>query len=251
MAVTGDIPAIGDMMGSARHMSYDGCRVCDTEGVRVGGAMCFPDDGPRYGRIKSAIDLTMGNPDRNIVAVPQLFSSIITFSGVPFFAMDEMHLIARGIAKLVYDLINPAINTKFREIGDRIKESRGTIPRIFEGGWTDHFGAYRAVDWQDFLGVAMPLIVCPNFVRSTTDKAVMDLVNGCNRALSHELDTNDILKLESLFKQWHAFCKTEVERGRLNNRVFTLQTFGKSHQGSYKHDSFAKQTRDQRVKQSA
>ena len=62
MAVSGDIPAIGDMMGSARHMSYDGCRVCDTEGVRVGRAMCFPDDGPRYGRIKSAIDLTMGNP---------------------------------------------------------------------------------------------------------------------------------------------------------------------------------------------
>lgn len=143
--------------------------------------------------------------------MPRLFSSIVTFSGVPFFAMDEMHLISRGIAKLVYDLINPAINTKFKgtnsqytfamginikQIGDHIKESRGTIPRIFEGGWTDHFGAYRAVDWQDFLGVAVPLIVCPNFVRSATDKSVMDLVNGCNRALSHELDVNDILKLE-------------------------------------------------------
>lgn len=61
IAVTGDIPAISDMIGSGRHMSYDGCRVCDTRGVYE-GAMCFPDNGPQPSVTKSAIDLTYGNP---------------------------------------------------------------------------------------------------------------------------------------------------------------------------------------------
>lgn len=75
--------------------------------------------------------------------------------------MDEMHLITRGIAKLVYDLINPATNIKFmgansiytfsvtitiKKIGQHIKESRANVPRSFEGAWNDHFGSYRAVD---------------------------------------------------------------------------------------------------------
>ena len=136
---------------------------------------------------------------------------MMTFSGVTTFVMDEMHLIARGIAKLVYDLINPATNIKFmgansiytfsvtitiKKIGQHIKESRATVPRSFEGAWNDHFGSYGAVDWQDFLGVAVPLIVCPHLEHNGAHAALMDLVNGCNRALAHELNLDDIEQLE-------------------------------------------------------
>ncbi|KAG1441659.1 hypothetical protein G6F56_011381 [Rhizopus delemar] len=105
MAITGDIPAIAHMMGSARHMSYDGCRICDTKGVRMDGAMRFPDDGENVGRIKSMTGLTFGN-----VA----FFVSDNFLWCTIFAMDEMHLIARGIFNLVFELVNPSVKKKFK-----------------------------------------------------------------------------------------------------------------------------------------
>lgn len=173
-----------------------------------------------------------------------------------------MHLIARGISNLVFELVNPSVNEKFKgtheiyiftmnatiqQIGNHIKNSRATVPRSFEGAWTEHFHSYRAVDWQDFLGVAVPLIVCPNLQHEGAHSAIMNLVDGCNRALAHELTFEDVLELEryliqkkkkilniyltSLFQKWHQFCKKEVRRGRLSNRVFTINNHYLTHVG--------------------
>ena len=120
-------------------------------------------------------------------------------------------MIARGISNLVFELVNPSVNEKFKgtheiyiftmnatiqQIGNHIKNSRATVPRSFEGAWTEHFHSYRAVDWQDFLGVAVPLIVCPNLQHEGAHSAIMNLVDGCNRALAHELTFEDVLELE-------------------------------------------------------
>ncbi|CAO3668144.1 hypothetical protein GCM10027060_21610 [Nesterenkonia halophila] len=60
LGATGDIPGIADLMNHAGHMAYRGCRMCDTEGVRVQGAMCFP----RTGGLLTMRDLIEGDEVR-------------------------------------------------------------------------------------------------------------------------------------------------------------------------------------------
>ena len=146
--------------------------------------------------------------------VPSLITSLETFSGVSFFGMDEMHLLSHGVGRLVFEILNPAFNgifkpdnasnytfelarvSNFRVFGQYIKESRETVPPSFEGAWNENFGAYRAVDWQDFLLVAVPLIVGPRIQKRSAFNAIMNLVNGCSRALSKELTEEDVEKLD-------------------------------------------------------
>lgn len=60
LGATGDIPGITDLMNHAGHMSYRGCRLCDIDGERVDGAMCFPETG----RLLTMQDLVTGDEVR-------------------------------------------------------------------------------------------------------------------------------------------------------------------------------------------
>lgn len=153
-----------------------------------------------------------------MVGIPRLLSSLSTFSGVSFFGMDEMHLIARGIGKLVYLLLDPTSSSKFKgsnsdrytfqfrprtngritmkNIGQLIVQSRPRVPASFEGSWDDRFDLYRAVDWQDLLTVIVPTVIVPHLSSEVAKVRLMNLVNGCIIALQRSVTAADLIKLK-------------------------------------------------------
>lgn len=139
------------------------------------------------------------------------------------FGLDEMHLIARGVGKQVYDLVTVSnlpgsqeslyyytnedgskntynypffINkNNLRAIGESITASRKYIPTSFQGSFDnviEKTDGTRAVDWLDFLLSCVPTIVAPYLKDTATKKAVLSLVKGCALALQWEL-TLDLL----------------------------------------------------------
>jgi hypothetical protein len=78
----------------------------------------------------------------------------------------------------------------------QIKFSKPRIPLLFEGCWDDQFGLYRAVNWQGFLAVVIPLIVLVYLEEDRTKENIMNLVNGCILALEHALPSSDLAQLE-------------------------------------------------------
>lgn len=150
--------------------------------------------------------------------MPHLFTSLSTFSGAPFFGMDEMHLVARGIGQLLFDLLHHRNNSKFQveasndytfqfdqrkspvaimaEVSLYIGRSTSTVPRTFEGRWNDRLDNYRAVDWQDWLLYIIPTIVLQYIDNEQTKKAIMNLVNGCVMSLERELTADDLVRLD-------------------------------------------------------
>ena len=148
--------------------------------------------------------------------VPHTIASMPTFSGVPFFGMDEMHLIGEGISKLVYSLLNPLKNKDFRgqsgysfELSGRparttimaniikyIGLSKATVPPSFEGRWDGHFEKYRSVDWEDFFSVAVPCIFLQYIANDLAKIKLMAVVNGCNRSMDREISLLDINKIK-------------------------------------------------------
>lgn len=141
-----------------------------------------------------------------------------TFSGSIFYALDELHLVARGIGKQVYDLITvanqPGVKTSsffytkpdgtkkildypffvtkknLKSIGDSITKSRKYIPTSFQGSFDnviDKIDGTRAVDWMDFLLYIVPTIVVPYLPNTAVKKAVLALVKGCALALQWQL----------------------------------------------------------------
>ena len=135
--------------------------------------------------------------------VSPVITSMPTFSGVPFFIMDEMHLIGRGMGCQIYVMLNPTKNLRFRGllgysftlvtgftgpqimemVGRYIRLSKATMPRCFEGSWDAPSGHYRAVDWEDFSSAVVPGIFLQYIADDITKKMVMCLVNGCNRSM--------------------------------------------------------------------
>ncbi len=137
-----------------------------------------------------------------------------------------MHLIARGIGKLLYDLITTANSNdksfyfKRREgdqsltsngypfyiskqqltaIGTSICNSRKFIPTSFEGNFEDIISSCegaRAVDWLDFSLYIVPTTVVPCLPDNRCKKAVLSLVRGCSLALQWKLTEEDINALD-------------------------------------------------------
>lgn len=132
--------------------------------------------------------------------------------------MDEMHLIARGMGQLLFDLLHYRNNSKFQvegssdytfqfdqrrspaaiisEISSRIEQSAPTVPRTFEGRWNDRLDNYRAVDWQDWLLYIIPTIVLQYIDNEQAKRAIMNLVNGCTMSLERELTADDLVRLD-------------------------------------------------------
>lgn len=154
--------------------------------------------------------------------VPSLITSIPTFTGTPFFLCDEMHLIARGIGILSYNLVSPAENTKFKSlstiehqkpytfdfddhiqrstimdiISNEINQTRLHIPTTFQGSWDSLKGFNRAVDWLDYLLYVVPTLIVPRLKYKEAQNAFMDLVNGCSIALQWSISEAELNKMD-------------------------------------------------------
>lgn len=153
-----------------------------------------------------------------MLGVDPVISSLSTFTGTSFFLGDEMHLIGRGLGTLVYNLLDPKKNKKFREfitqdaqytfglnarddtiikkIDEKVKQSRVYIPSAFEGTWDGGVGIGRAVDYLDFLLYIVPTIVLPLVQNNETKCALMELVEGCSIALQWRISRRDITKMK-------------------------------------------------------
>ena len=152
---------------------------------------------------------------------PSLFSHLSSFNGSTFFGLDEMHLIARGIGKLVYDLTTTTISkdhpfyfdtsdafstypfyitaSDLNVIGTCITNSRKFIPVSFQGSFQNviqSIEGMRAVDWLDYLLYIVPTIVVPCLPNEDSRKAMLALVRGCALALQWELNEQDINDLD-------------------------------------------------------
>ena len=141
-----------------------------------------------------------------------------TFSGSSMFGLDELHLIARGIGKHVYELITVAnlpasqgsifyytnedgtknsadypfyINRNdLKSIGESIVKSRKYIPTSFQGSFDnviEKTDGTRHVDWLDILLSCVHTIVVPYIEDAATKKALLSLVKGCALSLQWNL----------------------------------------------------------------
>ncbi|KAG1224868.1 hypothetical protein G6F67_009424 [Rhizopus microsporus] len=57
----------------------------------------------------------------------------------------------------------------------------------------------------------------------------MNLVNGCVMSLERELTADDLVRLDRHFTKWHNFLRREIDYGRINERVFTVNNHYLSH----------------------
>ncbi|KAI7873167.1 uncharacterized protein EV154DRAFT_556372 [Mucor mucedo] len=93
------------------------------------GVMYFDDN---FVSLRPLSDFKQGNP-------PSILSEFLSFLGSLFFALDELHLIARGIAR------------------------------------TD---GSRAVDWLNFLLYVVPTLIIPQLPTQSSKTAILSLVKG-------------------------------------------------------------------------
>ncbi|OAD71933.1 hypothetical protein PHYBLDRAFT_169846 [Phycomyces blakesleeanus NRRL 1555(-)] len=169
---------------------------------------------------------------------PSIYTQLSTFSGSSFFALDELHLIARGIGKLVYDLITVTLTKETKiyythpdntlntteypfhipradlvTIGNCITSSQKYIPPSIQGSFDDVFAKIdntRAVDWLDFLLYLVPTLVVPYLPNRAVKTALLSLT------LTSEL----LDEMESYFKHWHSFLYKKVQNNTLSRSVF-------------------------------
>ncbi|OAD80872.1 hypothetical protein PHYBLDRAFT_138425 [Phycomyces blakesleeanus NRRL 1555(-)] len=232
LLASGNIPAVADMAHIGSHTSLFGCRFCKTKGkcpTNRRHGMYFDDISTWLRPLK---DFKVGNPSKNIYQ-PSIYTQLSTFSGSSFFALDELHLIARGIGKLMYDLITVTLTkeTKFYythpdntlntteypfhiprtdlvTIGNCITSLQKYIPTSFQGSFDNIFAnidGTRIVDWLDFLLYLVPTLVMPYLPNRAVKTALLSLVKGCALALQWTLTSELLDEMESYFKHWHSF----------------------------------------------
>ncbi|KAG1442091.1 hypothetical protein G6F56_011209 [Rhizopus delemar] len=142
MSNTGDIPGIAGLMNHDGHMCKHGCRICDIMGEYAFHGYRFN----KVGHLRTYDDLINGCSVLNMPGVPWIITSSATFSGFPFFAMDEMHLIG-GEHGYCFELLRlPGDLSVMEAVAKYMHLSRATMPPCFEGCWESCFKNYRAVD---------------------------------------------------------------------------------------------------------
>jgi hypothetical protein len=154
---------------------------------------------------------------------PSIFSDLLSFSGSSFFGLDELHLIARGIGRLVYDLVMVDISKNdiayytnadgsqntidypfyinknvLKDIGQTIVASRSSIPVSFQGSFDNIIAKIegtRHVDWLDFLLYIVPTLVVPELPLAS-QAPLLALVKGCQLALQWDLTESLLVEME-------------------------------------------------------
>ncbi|OAD76928.1 hypothetical protein PHYBLDRAFT_142435 [Phycomyces blakesleeanus NRRL 1555(-)] len=186
-----DIPAVDDMAHIGSHASLFGCQICETKGK--------PPDNRWHGIELSA------------------------FSRSSFFALDELHLVARGIRKHIYDLITVSLTKETKyfythpddtlstteypffiprtspvTFGNCITSSRPYIPVLFHGSFDNVFSKIddtHAVNQIAFLLYIVPTLVVPFL----SNRAVQTAVH---------------------FKHWHRYLLQQVQNKTISRSVF-------------------------------
>ncbi|OAD66745.1 hypothetical protein PHYBLDRAFT_70261 [Phycomyces blakesleeanus NRRL 1555(-)] len=194
-------------------------------------------------------DFKVGNPSKNIYQ-PSIYTQLLTFSRSSFFALDELHLIARGIGKLVYVLITVTLTkeTKFYythpdntlnttkypfhisradlvTIVNCITSLQKYIPTSFQSSFDNVFAKINgthAVDWLDFLLYLVSTLVVPYLPNRAVKTALLSLVKVCTLALQWTLTSELLNKMELYFKHWHSFLYEKVQNNTLSRSVFRL-----------------------------
>ncbi|OAD65296.1 hypothetical protein PHYBLDRAFT_176214 [Phycomyces blakesleeanus NRRL 1555(-)] len=227
LLASGDIPAVADMAHIGSHASLFGCQICKTKGKAP--------DNRRYGMyledssapLRPLEDFKTGNPIKNIYQ-PSIFSELSTFSRSSFFALNELHLVARGIGKHMYDLITVSLTketkkiytrpddtlftteypffiprTRLGTIGNCITSSRPYIPVSFQGSFDNIFSKIdgtRAVDWLDFLLYIVSTLVVLFLPNRAVKTVVLSLVKGCALAFQWTLTSELLDEMDVVFR---------------------------------------------------
>ncbi|OAD67121.1 hypothetical protein PHYBLDRAFT_174505 [Phycomyces blakesleeanus NRRL 1555(-)] len=155
-------------------------------------------------------DFKVGNPSKNIYQL-SIYTQLSTFSRSSFFALDELHLIARGIKKLVYDLITITFTKEIKFYYTHPDNTLNTteypfhIPRAdlvtigncrFDNVFAKIDGTC-AVDWLDFLLYLVPTLVVSYLPNRAVKTALLSLVKGCALALQWTLTSELLDEIES------------------------------------------------------
>ncbi|KAG2211938.1 hypothetical protein INT47_004625 [Mucor saturninus] len=228
LLASGDIPAVADMAHIGSHSSTYNCRFCKSKGRSPDNKSHGKYFDDSSAPLRPLQDYMTGNPIKNIYQ-PSVFRELLTFSGSSFFGLSELHLIARGIGKHLYDLITVEISKDQKHyytkpdktvsianyhfyisrnnldvIGDCITSSRKHVPVSFQGSFDNVFekiDATRAVDWS-------------------AKNNVLGLVKGRTLALQWDLTPDLIREMEGYFETWQIDLLKQVNLKNISRSVF-------------------------------
>ncbi|OAD75675.1 hypothetical protein PHYBLDRAFT_143923 [Phycomyces blakesleeanus NRRL 1555(-)] len=133
-----------DMAHIGSHTSLFGCHFCETKGKCPANRQHDMYFDNISALLRSLEDFKVGNSSKNIYQL-SLYTQLSTFSGSSFFVLDELYLIARGIEKLVADLV---------AIRNCITSSEKYVPISSLDSFVNVFvkiDSTCTVDWLDFL----------------------------------------------------------------------------------------------------
>ena len=150
--------------------------------------------------------------------IPDLFTSLPTFSDAFFFFGNELHMLGHGMGHLIYNLIDPETNDFYKAVGistysfdvdsvysprefmSKVGEwnnaSKVTCPTAFDYSFDKRKGYYRAVDWQQFLLYIVPTIIVPRLLHAETQKALMKLVYAVSISLQKFISERDLTAMK-------------------------------------------------------
>ena len=142
--------------------------------------------------------------------VSELLTSLPTFMGTFSFFGDELHMIGHGLGHLVYNLLDPKANGRFKvkssleysfdfdqpgyfqDLIDWIAFSKPTNPTAFNFSFQLKKGSLRAVDWQFFLLHIVPTMIIPYLKYPSAKKALISLVNACSISLQRSITEGEL-----------------------------------------------------------
>ncbi|OAD73945.1 hypothetical protein PHYBLDRAFT_168367 [Phycomyces blakesleeanus NRRL 1555(-)] len=201
-----------------KEMFKDGCRICHVVGRSPGHGQYF--------RMPSAITMCtlesfkhfdeVASSSKKGLTGQSPFSLLDSFSGLFFFALDEMHDICHGIGKQVWGL---------KEIGTAMVSTRRSILTSFHGAWISiatRSGYFRAVDWADFILFVIPTLVAEHVRDQAARKALLDLVQTCNLLMSWELSAEEKTLIKTNLVAWNAYLEASLAKGEVQLKVFTI-----------------------------
>lgn len=108
------------------------------------------------------------------------------------------------------------------KIGELIEESKETVPVIFNSKWVDpvkNSGGNRSVDYLNFLLYQLPTCFVPNLSCKRTQVPLLNLIKACQLCSEWSILSQDLELIETYFKNWLMFLKSEVENQTIHAGV--------------------------------
>ncbi|KAG1452576.1 hypothetical protein G6F56_007781 [Rhizopus delemar] len=256
LVVSDDIPGASKILHHQGHGSFYGCGFCYACGEHgpSGQGMYFEQRNcqirPKDCLLSTDDQLRLPHPEprlnRDNITKANDFKNTVSFTGIEFFGLDEMHLIG-NMAKQIHRMLTPIDRKKympkhlnendyplllghqaFTLIEQDMNDFRRRIPLAFSGcfkGITEKpTKSYRSVDWINFLAYVIPLLVhVPN------QKAVLAFVRACTLALQWNITESEIDESHSNLEAWYSFIDGCIQDNQLVNTAYTCNMHTMSH----------------------